>query len=162
MPVMVFSAVWVIHYLWVLIFSEAPSSQGQWVSFDMAPEAAPWARYVASQSYYLSYTYALSLAFAAVQYRRYRERASCNTRRVTFGAIGFSAVLSTGSCFLLGCCGSPMLAVYLSLFGAGFLPFAKPIIAGVSTFLIIAAGYWIHRRETQVATAVTSQGDCEC
>ena len=40
---------------------------------------------------------------------------------------------------MLGCCGSPMLAVYLSLFGAAFLPWAKPLIALLTTVTLFAA-----------------------
>jgi len=43
-------------------------------------------------------------------------------RTVTAGAAGggvtLLGALMAGGCFLIGCCGSPMLAVYLSLFGA--------------------------------------------
>lgn len=44
-------------------------------------------------------------------------------------------------CFLLGCCGSPMLGVYLALFGAKALGAGKPLMAGI-TLLSTGCGYW--------------------
>jgi hypothetical protein len=41
-----------------------------------------------------------------------------------------------------------MLGVYLSLFGAAFLPFAKPLAAGICTLLILGSYFWL-RRMTQ-------------
>ena len=37
------------------------------------------------------------------------------------GGITLSGFLAVAGCYLLGCCGSPMLAVYMSLFGVSFL-----------------------------------------
>jgi hypothetical protein len=62
--------------------------------------------------------------------------------------VTFSGFLAVAGCFLLGCCGSPMLAVYLSLFGAGFLPFAKPLVAALTTLSILGAWCWVSRRGT--------------
>ena len=52
-----------------------------------------------------------------------------------------------------------MLAVYLSLFGAGFLPFAKTLIAGITTLLIAGSWLWIGRSEKKVVAPVAN---CEC
>ena len=54
--------------------------------------------------------------------------------------------MAVAGCFLVGCCGSPMLGVYLSLFGAAFLPFAKPLAAGLSTLLILGSYWWMRRQ----------------
>ena len=50
-----------------------------------------------------------------------------------------------GGCFLIGCCGSPMLAVYLSLFGAKALGLGKPLMALV-TLVSVNCGYWYFSR----------------
>ena len=39
-----------------------------------------------------------------------------------------------------------MLPVYLSLFGAAFLPWAKPLVAGLTTLMIGATWLWLARR----------------
>ncbi len=65
------------------------------------------------------------------------------------GGITLSGFLVAAGCFLVGCCGSPMLGVYLSLFGARFLPLAKPLIAAVTTLMIAAAAVWMKCRTRQ-------------
>src|SRR5208283_3790556 len=44
------------------------------------------------------------------------------------GGLTLLGALMAGGCFLIGCCGSPMLAVYLSLFGAKALGLGKPLM----------------------------------
>lgn len=62
------------------------------------------------------------------------------------GGLTFSGILAATGCFLLGCCGSPMLGVYLSFFGAAFLPLAGPFVAGLTTVLIGASYFWMNHR----------------
>jgi len=62
-----------------------------------------------------------------------------------------------GGCFLIGCCGSPMLAVYLSLFGAKALGLGKPLMALV-TLVSVSCGYWfLSRRFTRGSDCI---GNC--
>jgi hypothetical protein len=62
-----------------------------------------------------------------------------------------------GGCFLIGCCGSPMLAVYLSLFGAKALGLGKPLMALV-TLISVSCGYWCLSR--RLARGSTCMDDC--
>jgi hypothetical protein len=106
--------------------------------------ASSWLnRYLETQGYWLGYSYALSLAFAAAALRRYREERFCSAKTLAFGGVTLSGFLALAGCFLVGCCGSPMLVVYLSLFGAGFLHLAKPLVAVVTTLSIIGAWWWM-------------------
>ena len=57
------------------------------------------------------------------------------------GGITLVGVLMAGGCFLIGCCGSPMLAVYVSLFGSRALGVGKPLTALV-TLISVSCGYW--------------------
>jgi hypothetical protein len=57
------------------------------------------------------------------------------------GGITLVGVLMAGGCFLIGCCGSPMLAVYVSLFGSRALGVGKPLTALV-TLVSVSCGYW--------------------
>jgi hypothetical protein len=73
--------------------------------------------------------------------------------------------LALAGCFLVGCCGSPMLVVYLSLFGAWFLPLAKPLVAVVTTISIAAAWWWMRRKQalSDPYPAISScKGCCDC
>lgn len=64
----------------------------------------------------------------------------------TAGSITIMGVLMAAGCFLIGCCGSPMLGVYLGLFGAKALGIGKPLMAAV-TVLSVGWGYWYLRRK---------------
>lgn len=154
LPVSVFAVVMAIHYVWVGLFPETDPAQDRWASF--ATTETSWLhRYVETQSYCLGYAYALAIAFGAVALRRYREQRFCGVRTLAVGGVTLSGFLAVAGCFLIGCCGSPMLAVYLSLFGASFLPFAKPLVAGVTSLSILGGWLWMNRRSQ-------SAQDCGC
>lgn len=140
-PAGVFAAVVVVHFVWLGLFPERDPAQNRWVTV-VPPAGVSWLhRYIETQSYWLGFSYALSLAFAAAALRRYREERFCTTRNLAVGGVTFSGFLAVAGCYLLGCCGSPMLAVYLGLFGAAFLPLARPLVAFL-TAVFIAAAWW--------------------
>lgn len=162
LPVGIFAAVWAIHFFWLVLFPEnSASAQDQWVSFETTAKTSAWTRYLSGRNYFLSYTYALSLSFAAVSFRRYREKRHCATGRVAFGSLGLSGILGVGGCFLIGCCGSPMLGVYLSFFGAGVLSFAKPLVAALTTLMIGASWLWLLKSERQPVSLNNSECGCD-
>ncbi len=130
LPVTVFVAVAAFHFVWLGLFPEKVATEASCgddcaACEGEAPPAAGWLdRYVAGQNYWLGYSYAASLTFAVAALRRYREQRSCTARNVALGGVTASGLLAVFGCYLLGCCGSPMLPIYLSLFGAAFLPLA--------------------------------------
>lgn len=144
LPLAVFLGVVVAHYVWSSLFPEVDPTQARWASVS-ASDASWLKRYLETQSYWLGYSYALSLAFAAAALRRYREERYCSAKTLALGTVTLTGFLALAGCFLVGCCGSPMLVVYLSLFGAGFLPLAKPMVAVVTTISIIGACWWMNR-----------------
>ena len=145
LPLGVFLGVAAAHYLWSGLFPEVDPAQARWASLPGA--GSSWLqRYVESGSYWLGYSYALSLAFAAAALCWYREERVSSAKTLALGGVTLSGFLALAGCFLVGCCGSPMLVVYLSLFGAWFLPLAKPLVAVVTTISIIGAWWWMKRR----------------
>ena len=80
--------------------------------------------------------------------------------RVREGRVGDAGVpggLAVAGCFLIGCCGSPMLAVWISLFGAGFAPLAKPLVAILTTLSVGIGWAWMIQRERSTREAGASQ-----
>ena len=69
------------------------------------------------------------------------------------GGISLIGVLYFAGCFLLGCCGSPMLIVYLNLFGASFLGFTKPIVLALTVVSITLGYLWMERRAKTACVA---------
>ena len=148
LPMLVFAAVGLIHFVWFGVFPARNATQERWQTV-VTEENPSWVnRYWETQGYWTGYSYALSLAFVAVAVRRYREQRMCAAQNLAVGGITLTGFLAVAGCFLVGCCGSPMLGVYLSLFGASFLPWAKPLVAGITT-VVIAASYWWMRNHSR-------------
>lgn len=148
LPAGVFVTVVAVHFTWLAVFPEQDQAQALWVT--VAGGGSAFERYGETQAYWLGFSYALSLAFAVVALRRYREERFCAARNLAIGGVTLSGFLAVAGCYLIGCCGSPMLAVYLSLFGAAFLPLAKPLIAALTTVSIVVAWWWMrHSHKSQ-------------
>jgi hypothetical protein len=159
MPLVIFMFVWSAHFLWQGVFPRQDT--GQWVSLADSVETSWRRRYIDSQDYYIGFSYALSLAFAAAALRRYRRRRLCQARNMAVGGMTLSGFFAVAGCYLLGCCGSPMLVVYISLFGASFMSFAKPLAAALTT-IFIAAGWWWMNRLYNRAIKPPSLHECDC
>lgn len=180
LPAAVFAFVATAHYAWLGFFPETGAdgalaaactegvcAEGQACSAgETSPvTASSMDRYIAGQNYWLGLSYGSSLAFAAAALRRYRERSLCSARNLAIGSVSISGLFAVLGCYLLGCCGSPMLGVYLSLFGAAFLPLAKPLVALLTLASLATAWWWMKRRERFVLCAVAgsrAQVGCEC
>lgn len=122
-------------------------------------ETSAFRVYLQGQGYWLGISYALPLAFAVTAFRRYREQRSAFNRKLAIGGLTLYGVLAAAGCFLTGCCGSPMLAVYASFLGATYLPFAKPLLAGFSAFTVVIAWWWMNRSNV---TAACNCSDAVC
>ena len=97
--------------------------------------------YLAAQDYFFGFSYALGAAFgvwAISQFMRQRRAAYAIG---TAGSMTLVGGLMASGCFLIGCCGSPMLAVYLAIFGAKAVGIGKPLMAGITLFST-GDGYW--------------------
>ena len=148
LPLAVFLGVGLLHFLCLTVFPEQAAEQAEWAAVE---ESSALARYVESQSYWLGFSYAVALAFAATALRRHREQQLCGARTLAIGGATFSGFLAVAGCYLLGCCGSPMLAVYVSLFGAHFLPLAKPLVATLTMLSVGGAWWWMNRARSRGA-----------
>lgn len=152
----------VVHFCYLGLFPERDPAQDRWAT--TVTQTSWWSQYWEGRSYWLGLSYAMSLSFAIVAWRRYQEGRFCPGRKVAIGGITFSGLLSVIGCYLLGCCGSPMLAVYLSLFGAAFVPLAGPVTAGL-TLVSVLAGWWWMNRHTLSSSCIPNCGCgrvCEC
>ncbi len=159
LPLGVFLGVAATHYLWSGLFPEVDPAQARWASLPGA--GTSWLqRYIETKSYWLGYSYALSLAFAAVALRRYRKARYCSKSSLAIVGVTLSGFLALAGCFLAGCCGSPMLVIYLSLFGAWFLPLAKPLVAVITTLSIIGAWWWVTRHKPSSSAPPSGRPSC--
>jgi hypothetical protein len=133
----------------------------QWFLFE---ESTPWSiaftNYLRSGEIYLGFSYALAAGFTVLMVGnliRNRKRAF---QGVAAGA-SIGAFLYLGGCFLVGCCGSPLLPVYLSLFGAKALSITKPLIAGVTTASVsLSYIFLVHRKGAPCCPTDTDNDTC--
>jgi len=132
------------HIAWNVVFPETNASGWGNVApsfFDSMRNyftcGAPW----------LGASYALSAAFTAYATLIFRE----NRRKAAAGAVGglaaMGALYAVG-CFAIGCCGSPMLPIYLSLLGGKFAGVGGPVMFGL-TLLSVGIGFLILGRKAR-------------
>jgi hypothetical protein len=149
----VFIAVLGIHiayFAWA-----ATQATSVWVQ----PDDAAWpASYISNQDYMLGISYALACAFTVYAFLKLAERSEKGIVG-TLGGVTLTGFLYFGGCFLTGCCGSPMLAVYLSVLGPSFLGFTKPIIL-LFTILSIGASYIWMERKAKSPCSCCAGGEC--
>ena len=154
LPASAFIATVMVAIAWAALFPDEPAEQSRWIA---APDGLSWWQtYMAAGNYWITLSQALSIAFAAVALRRWHERRSPNARRMALGGVTFSGLLAAGACFLVGCCGSPMLTVWASLLGASFLPAAKPLLALLTVGMLAGAWWSMERRDRRARSSEAS------
>jgi hypothetical protein len=132
-----FVSVFAGHLLYLRYLTSAP--QRDWAD-NFNPSISFWQSYIISQDLFVSFSYALSASFAiwaAARFVYSRRRAAAVG---AFGGVSLVTFLAAAGCFLIGCCGSPMLPIYASLFGSKAAGIGKPLMALI-TLVSISGGY---------------------
>ncbi len=129
----VFVAVFALHLLYFKITSAKCEEGIGWLQ-----------KYILGQEYFIGISYGLSFAFMVFAFFKYRENNKGALKAAAGG--GLLAVVLWLSCFLLGCCGSPMLIVYLNFIGLSSLRIPKLALLLI-TVAFIAAGYFCFIRK---------------
>jgi hypothetical protein len=140
---MAFLAVFVGHVLYLRYLTIAP--QKGWAD-SFTPSGSFWLNYMISQDYFVSFSYALSASFAVwatARFVYFRRRAAAVG---ALGGVSVIALLAAAGCFLIGCCGSPMLLIYVSLFGSQAAGIGKPLMALISLISISGGYLYVVRR----------------
>ena len=149
-PLAAFAVVFILHATYSIWKGIQISKQ--WVQIE---DRTLLSFYFKQQDYFLGFSYALAGAFTIYAFVKFFE--SRNVKDLegrvlrsgvagVLGGVTLTGILYFGGCFLLGCCGSPMLAVYLSLFGSSFLGFTKPLTL-ILTMMSVGIGYlWLEKK----------------
>lgn len=144
LPPLVFAGVLLGHFLYVT--PEPAGAAGPWADYDFdASNESRLDRYTASGNYWLGLSYGLSGAFASWSFL-YVLKLRRQALATGAGGVTLAGVLWAGVCFLTGCCGSPMLPVYLSLLGPTFLSVTKPLTFVITLVSITVGLAWMLRR----------------
>ncbi len=135
-PAASFLAVFLLHGAYIVL------NAAKWASIG---NDSLLSRYLNDQDYFMGLSYGLAAGFTVYSFKRFT-----GGQRVGLGgAIGgltMTGILYFGGCFLLGCCGSPMLAVYLSLFGSSYAGFTKPLVLIITMLSIGLSWLWMQRK----------------
>ncbi len=135
-PAAAFVGVFLLHGAYLLW------NASRWISID---NASPFSLYLQQQDYFMGLSYGLAAAFTVYSFMRFTRRQRGGLGG-TIGGLTMTGILYFAGCFLLGCCGSPMLAVYLSLFGSSSAGFTKPIVLVLTVFAIGISWLWMRKR----------------
>ncbi len=158
-PTGVFMAILAGHFLYVTRNVSTSSGNGQWATYEFEqPEESRLARYLGPGEYWLGLSYGLAGAFAAFclgrALRMRRESLAAST-----GGLALSGLIWAGACFLTGCCGSPMLPIYVGILGPRFLGITKPLTFAL-TILSMLIGYRLMRRRGASCECEECQPSC--
>jgi hypothetical protein len=126
-----------IQFIWI---SKDLSPKTQWADVKAVSEnnVSGYEIYFQDSEYFFGLSYAIAIAFTLFALSRLnidRKKGAVGI----FGGITFSALLAAFGCFMIGCCGSPMAIVYISMFGSSYLKFAKPLILIITLLSVIYA-----------------------
>jgi hypothetical protein len=139
-----FLAIFAAHALYSGVW--AASAPAGWADADISASAAGppgLSAYWRGQDYFVGFSYALEAAFATWAVSRCISftQGRAVTAGAAVGSITLVGVLMAAGCFFDRCCGSPMLAIYMGLFGAKVLGLGKPLTALI-TLVSIGCCYW--------------------
>lgn len=153
-PLAVFVLVLVAHALYVRHVAATPVDG--WAAIGITEDGfLGLGPYFAAQDYLVGFSYALGTAFAAWAISQFVRQRRAATATGAIGSVSLVSLLSASGCFLIGCCGSPMLAVYLAIFGAKAFGVGRPLMAGI-TLLSTGGGYWYLSRRVARGACVDS------
>jgi hypothetical protein len=141
----VFFGIFLLHALYSLW--KGVQVLNQWVHIE---GITPLSLYIEGHGYVLGISYALAGAFTVYALLKFSE--SQKSAAGVLGGFTLTGILYIGTCFLLGCCGSPMLAVYLSLVGSSFLGIAKPLVLVMTAISVVIGYVWIEKK-TRTSTS---------
>jgi hypothetical protein len=160
-PLLAFAAVAALQIIWFYHFGR-PVADGDADPWAVATATVSWwSEYLEGGWPWLAYTYGLSGAFTVAMLQRFLAARRENGSGALEGGLAVGGVTLTGAvaasaCFMLGCCGSPMLAVWLSVFGASQLPYEKPFIALLTTTMLGLVWLWMARRRRCACSSASS------
>lgn len=116
--------------------------------------------YFKQQDFLLGFSYALAGAFTMYAFLKFLERSRGGAAGV-IGGITLTGILYLFGCLLLGCCGSPMLAVYLGLFGVSFLGFTKLFVFILTLISIVIGYFWLEKKSKVSKSCCTGNEKCK-
>lgn len=139
-PLTIFFSIFLFHITYLSHNSKYGCLQNQ--SADLI---SGFKTYISRSDFYLGYSYSLAGALTAYAIIIMLENRRCGGLGIA-GSISLLTIVYGVGCFFTGCCGSPLLPVYLSFFGAKVLEIAKPFVAIITTISVVVGYIWISKK----------------
>ena len=141
LPFGVFLLIFSVHATYSILRSIQISNQ--WMEIE---HINYFLMYFNKLDFMLGISYALAGAFTIYAFLKFKKnRKETGITGIMAGAT-LTGIFYGSGCFLIGCCGSPMLTVYIGFFGSSFLGFTKPLVL-IFTILSVCIGlYYIKKR----------------
>ncbi len=135
---------------------QAAQHLSSWVALEEHPALSAYLR---TQTYWRSYAYGLA---AGLTLHALLRSQAVRTKGIlgALGGVTLAALLPTLGCFLVGCCGSPLLPIYLSLFGGTIVRLENPLIALLTTLSAAWGLLWLSRRSRLSCPVTPECSDC--
>ncbi len=114
------------------------------------------AKYLLTQGIFMGLSYGLTVSFTLFALATLMQGQKKGIAGL-IGGVSLTGFLYFAGCFLLGCCGSPMLAVYIGLFGSKAAGLGKPITFGL-TFVSVVIGFILLARRSVDGSCVEGCG----
>lgn len=140
-PVIAFIVIFLVHASYTAY--QASMTSRRWVQL---ADTSWLSLYLQGRDYFLGMSYALAAAFAVYALMMFLAKRKKGAVGV-IGGVTFTGILYGGACFLTGCCGSPMIALYVGLFGPSFLGVTKPLTLGITAASVAIGFVWLRRKE---------------
>lgn len=135
--VTVFILVFMTHLLYFKIkLAEEPCKSIAWFQ-----------EYIKGREYFLGLSYALSFAFIVFAFFKFKENRKNALKAAMVG--GIFTVILWFLCFLFGCCGSPMLIVYLNLLGISGLKVPKLVLLLMTVIFVVLGYTWLIKKSVK-------------
>ncbi len=139
-PIATFFFIFLFHIIYLSQSSKYGCMQNQ--SADLK---SGFKSYISHKDFYLGYSYSLAGALTAYAIIITLENRRCGGVGLAGGISLLTIVYGVG-CFFTGCCGSPLLPVYLSFFGAKILGMTKLFIAIITTISVVVGYIWMSKK----------------
>ncbi len=143
-PILAGLVVFLAYAGWAVLRPEASSASGWGVVAD--PLALRIRTFLFGDSVWMGASYAVSAGFTVFALLVFREERKARAAVGAAGGVAMAGAVYGLGCYFLGCCGSPMLAVYAGLLGAKWAKISGPLMFGVTLASVALGVRWLKRR----------------
>lgn len=131
---------------WLTMYQAVDAAASRWAEVSPLGFGERFSNYFDAGGFWLGYCYGVAAGFGLWSVLDWLMRRRQGV--LAAGGVTFSGAIAAFACFMTGCCGSPMLGVWIGIFGAASAPFLGPAAALLTTVSVafLAVGVWRRRR----------------